>query len=101
MKGLAEEIYNSALLAAVSTNRIANEMSYLKANTETLMKVANDIVQMNDEIILLKEALSFYANPDNINFKMKKEFGKAETEDEESVFNDFGTKAREALKWDK
>lgn len=100
MRELAEKIHNSALLAAVSTNRIANEMSYLKANTETLMNVANDIVQMSDEIRRLKEALLFYANPDNINFKTKKEFGKAESE-EESIFNDFGTKAREVLNWDK
>lgn len=77
------------------------EISYSPNDVVDIKKLMEELDKLKEENSRLKMALQFYANRRNFDFGSEKELRFCNSDDQADVFQPFGTKAKEALLFDK
>ena len=77
------------------------EISYSPNDVVDVKELMEERDKLKEENNRLKKALQFYANRRNFDFGSEKELRFCNSDDQADVFQPFGTKAMEALLFDK
>lgn len=77
------------------------EISYSTNDVVDVKELMEERDKLKEENNRFKKALQFYANRRNFDFSTEKELRFCNSDDQADVFQPFGTKAKEALLFDK